>query len=831
VIDMAYFGARAMKPADHCAAMVAQADVYVGIIGFRYGSPVPDRPELSHTELEFQVASDLELPRLIYLVRHDAPSLPADTQAADRRARQDAFRSRLRRAELLVAPIASPADLEVDLISALVELRPADSRPPEPRSGVPPEPAARFVDRETELAQLQRILERDRRVAVLGLAGIGKTKLVVRFLHGRLAEYTDGVFWLRADRETTMVGDLAGLAWLLALPERDAPEHERQVAAVLDWLRAHPHWLLVLDNLEPSGRGAVRRWLPPDLPGHVVATSREHTWPASRLRLEPLTVDVATRFLLERAGEDDARAAADVAERLGRLPLALEQAAVYMDASGGSLAHYAALLPSRLVELMSRGMPDDYPQPVATALRLSVARIAAHHPAAAALLRLCAFLAPEDIPTGVLHACAGEAPAELRDTLADDVALDDAIAALRSSSLLERQGDGLRVHRLLQAVVRESLRESLGDGGWATWLGAAVRLLRAAFPERAETDPEQWPLCARLLPHVQAVDQLAADRMAESRGLAGCMALAGAYLWARGDFGPARQLLQRALEIRERWVGADDLDTAQSLNDLAAVLWNQGEPAGARVLQERALEIRERALGADHLDVAETLNNLAVLLSDNGDFAEARRLLQRTLAIRERALGPNHPLVSLSLHNLGHVFMVDGRAAEGLPLLERALAIAERSLGADHPATAQRLSHLSFALHALGRLAEARALDERALAIRERVLGPDSAETAISLHNLGRVLLDQGELLAARRLLVRALVIRTRVLGPKHVLTARGIQAVGVLLGHRGDVVGARAVIEVAMGLLEEVLPPGHPWIVEVRQALDEIPPPGPQEN
>src|SRR5215471_8079906 len=125
VTDMAYFTARDGRTADYCRQKVSSADVYIGIIGFRYGSRVPGEHALSYTELEFEIAGELGLPCLIFLLDEDADlPLPASRIIdLEHGALQADFRRRLREeAGHAVAAVASPADLETRLYQGLVEL-------------------------------------------------------------------------------------------------------------------------------------------------------------------------------------------------------------------------------------------------------------------------------------------------------------------------------------------------------------------------------------------------------------------------------------------------------------------------------------------------------------------------------------------------------------------------------------------------------------------------------------------------------------------------------------------------------------------------------------
>src|SRR5215471_4378941 len=116
VLDMAYFAASDVTPAAYCMWALSRADVYVGIVGDRYGHQAPGDGQLSYTEVEFQAATALGLPRLVFLVRTPA------TQPDIDRSRQQAFRDRLRQSGILTVAAANAGALELALYQALVEL-------------------------------------------------------------------------------------------------------------------------------------------------------------------------------------------------------------------------------------------------------------------------------------------------------------------------------------------------------------------------------------------------------------------------------------------------------------------------------------------------------------------------------------------------------------------------------------------------------------------------------------------------------------------------------------------------------------------------------------
>ncbi len=601
---------------------------------------------------------------------------------------------------------------------------------------VPRPPNPHFVGRAALLEETRQTLLKGQAAALValhGLGGVGKTQLAAEYAHARQADY-QAVWWLRAETEATLAEDLAALARALELPEHEAREVPVIVAAVLRWLNGNTGWLLVFDNADEPA--VVRAYLPQNRHGPVLITSRAPNWRglATPLAVETLDEAAATQFLLERTGQSGAAAesaAKELANELGGLPLALEQAGAYCDAAGQPLANYLRLFRQRQRELLQRGQPANYPATVATTWEISFQAAQQAAPAAAELLNLCAFLAPEELPLAVLRNNAKELPETLAAVVADELALEDALAALRRYSLLNRVDDGVTLHRLVQLVARDRL-DATEQSRWAE---AAVRVISAAFPKKS-SDVRTWDECAKLLPHARTAAEFAETWQLLPEATSWLVNQMGTYFWGRAQYAAAREAFERTWRLDEAAFGPNHTNVAISVNNLGMVLEALGDPSGARQHYERALRIDEAAFGPDHPSVAIRVNNLGSVLRSLGDLAGARQYFDRALRIVEATLGSDHPNAAMPVNNLGIVLQEIGDLAGARQYFERALRIDEAAFGPDHPNVARNVNNLGILLKDLGDLAGARHHLERALHIFTASLGEDHPYTVTARRNL-----------------------------------------------------------------------------------------------
>ncbi|HEY0531546.1 MAG TPA: FxSxx-COOH system tetratricopeptide repeat protein [Actinoplanes sp.] len=615
-----------------------------------------------------------------------------------------------------------------------------------------------FTGRDAMLNRLHDTLASGRNVAVQalhGLGGVGKTQLALEYAHRFAGEY-DVVWWVPSEKSELIGDHLATLATAIGV----APAGTATPAAV-ETLRAHlrvsRRWLLIFDNAED--RDDLIPWFP-DGAGHVIITSRSPAWTGVA---QPVDVDVFSReesvgLLQTHLAHLDVGDADRLADALGDLPLAIGQAADLLAETHVSIDAYLAELGQHAADLLRDGRPPaGYPAPLAAAVTVAAQRLTREDEPAGRLLALCAHFGPEPIPTDLFTDHPELLPSSLAEVARRPVAFARAVAQLGRYGLARITDSGPQLHRLTQAVLRDS------DTDLGLHRNVVEQLLTAAQPDNGTT-PNWWPRWSALLPHILACDPATTD----NRALRWTARSAIWHLLARGD---ARTALPLAETFHTAWTsrhGPDDQTTIVAADTLAYAYRQLGRYEQAREIDEDTIRRSRRLLGDDAPATLISAGNLAVDLYLMGEYQEARKLGEDTLARRRQVLGDNDPATLTSASNLANALHELGKYEQARTLLEDTLARERRVLGDDNPATLFSASNLAVTLNQLGEHERARELDEDTLARRRLVLGNDHPDTLNSASNLAASLrrLDKHE--QARELDEDTLARRRQVRGNDH---------------------------------------------------------------
>jgi Tfp pilus assembly protein PilF len=473
--------------------------------------------------------------------------------------------------------------------------------------------------------------------AISGLGGIGKTQTGIEYAYRHRDQYR-AVLWSRADSRDALVSGFTAIASLLDLPERDERDANVAAEAVRRWLERQTGWLLILDNVEDLV-GVAQPFLPASGTGHVLITTRLQATGAmaQSVELEKMEPEEGALFLLRRAkliapeapleaaSEADRKLSREITEEVAGLPLALDQAAAYIEETPSTPAKYLKLYRTEGAALRARrgGLATDHDS-VTITFSLAFVQVEKANPAAADLLRVCAYLAPDAIPEEIFTQGGKELGESLAQAAGNPLAWDAVLEAAGRFRLIHRNAanDTLNIHRLVQEVLKDGMDAS-------TRRVRAERVVQALNKVFPFPQFQNWPQCERLIPHAIVAGRLVEDFGLDSVAASRLLNRSGLYLDDRARYAEAEPLYQRALAIREKALGADHPDTATSLNNLATLYYHQGRSGEAEPLYRRTLAIREKAQGPDHPSTILSVGNYARFLRERGRPAEAEKLEAR----------------------------------------------------------------------------------------------------------------------------------------------------------------------------------------------------------
>jgi tetratricopeptide (TPR) repeat protein/transcriptional regulator with XRE-family HTH domain len=698
-----------------------------------------------------------------------------------------------------------------------------------PLRNVPYQQNLYYVGRETLMENLRKEFTVSKvaipKQALSGLPGIGKTQTAVEYAYRYQEEYSS-VLWVQADSEETLFTEMVRLAKILHLRIKDERDQESIVRTVKLWLDSNAGWLLILDNVQDPDMVASK--LPLVGRGHMLLTTQAQAIGAfaTIINIEKLAEEEGATFLLRRAklieaydtlataSPNDKVKAREIAIMMDGMPLALDQAAAYIEETKCGVTGYLDRYKLQRAELLQRRgrRVSGHPDSVAATISLAFTKIAQEKPASAELLQMCAFLHAEDIPIDIFIIGAPVLGPTFEQIAVDPKLLDETIAELLDYSLVQRFPPGrLSIHRLVQAVLQDVIMD---EQARQKWVERTVQAIAIALPP-AETDIQRFE---QYIPHAQSCVELIEQQRIENLAAAHIYSMTGFYLRVRALYDQAQAHCVQALALYEKLLGPEHPKVANSLNNLALVYVERGRHADAEPLLQRTLAILEKVLPPEDPILAGILHNLAWCYRFQGKLSQAERLSLQSLAVSEKALGPEHIDAAPNLTTLATIYRDQGKYSQAELHYLRALAIQEKELPPEHCDIAYSLNALATNYAFQRQFTRAEELNQRALTIFEKVRGIEHPDVALCLMCLSDSYFFHGEYDRAKQANQRALAIYEKVLRAEHPDAAQAISNLAILYEREGDSVRANEFYQRALAIRERMLGPEHPDLVPTLQ-------------
>ncbi len=684
-----------------------------------------------------------------------------------------------------------------------------------------------FTGREEILFRLHNTFHTENAVASIqtqaltGLGGIGKTQAVAEYAY-RFREDYSTILWIRAETHEMLFSDICSVADLLQVPERNEQDQYKIVEAVKWWLTTHNGWLLVLDNVEDFT--LLEQYLPQRGEGHIVLTTRSQATGAFTHRLDLKEMEQVEGALLllrrakllqpnatlEEASEALQGVAKELSQELGGLPLALDQAGAYIEESGCTLLAYKTYYQTQGVTLLDRRgrIEGKHPYSVSTTFSLCFEKVKHMNEVADDVLHLCSFLAPDAIPEELFHTDGFDLGSHLKSLASNPLAFDDAIATLRTYSLLQRDTETktLSMHRLVQDVLKATMSEERQR----QWAVQTVRIINSLFPDVQEGTT--WQQCRSYFPHAQACVMLIERYIVLSFEAGQLLIKLADYEQEIGHYARAKVLLTQAETWYTRKDETDQRETMRILNIRANIYYKQHEFTKAEEICFHALAMIEQRGEQEVYYKTIFLNQRALVLQAQGKYGEAEPLFQQVLiAIEQQEENDSLALAQIS-DNLGLFFCEQGKYSKAEQLFKRSITIWEKLVGTEHTLYAQGIHNLAVLYIELGKYSEAQVLFEHELPIQETYLGKEHKDIATIYNNLGRICYLQQEYRDAERFVRRSLHINEKIFGTDHFRVAAGLNNLAKIFMAQELYTEAEPFLQQTLFIYERDLGQEHPY-------------------
>lgn len=490
----------------------------------------------------------------------------------------------------------------------------------------------------------------------------------------------------------------------------DSPDPKiDKLQLVKDWFEktACGHWILILDNADDIdllfGNSRLVEYFPRRSNGTILLTTRNEqvaskfTKLQNRIQVDAFedqeSVNLLKAKIGDQYGEDDY---VRLAIALDHVPLALVQAAAFIDAQKISISKYLSHYDKSendKIQLLSEDFEDemrdkDIKNPVAATFAISFERIRKSDSQAADVLSMMSMLDAQAISTSLLP-------------LDENISSTKALGTLRAFSLIteaSQQGQAghfFNIHRLVRLATRKwlSINRELGP-----WVRKAITNMSERFPAGTF---ENRDICSIYLPHAllvlsseqilhdQSLDetvQSSQEALKETKlSLAALKSKISSHYNHIGDYKSSEPVARTSLASRQIILGKKHPDTIDSMQNLAWVLERQGNNDEAEKINRGALKLCKRVWGTKHPTTLISMRHLTWILNSQRKSDEAEKMGRETLALSIEVLGTEHVDTLSSMHNLACVLDLRGKYDEAEEMHRQTLTLNQKMFGTEHP--------------------------------------------------------------------------------------------------------------------------------------------------
>ncbi|KAK5054621.1 hypothetical protein LTR84_001512 [Exophiala bonariae] len=717
---------------------------------------------------------------------------------------------------------------------------------------VPFDQLSGFIGREDEVKRLQEKLfevSSRRVVAILGLGGMGKSRLALEIAFQTRKDQPDcAILWIDASDRLTFEKDVLAIAKKLGIPgATDEQADFKQLFKQGLSSSSLGKWLLVIDNADDEalwGKPAdldpdtsmLGQYLPNTSNGSILITTRTRRVAVTLagrdiLNLAEPSAESASKMFMgmleDEALAGDALTTSRLLEKLTLLPLAITQAASFINMTQISAKSYLNLVnqpkEEEVIKLLSKDFGDpsrcsSAKNPVATTWFISFKHIRTNHPLAADILSSMACFHEKNIPQSLLP--------PLSRTMSD-VDTHEAIGVLIGYSFVRRHTSTTTfelvydLHRLVQLAARNWLSM---DDSLTRWKRLCIEQTNQVFPAVLDENKEIWTM---YLPHAQRLCddselattparyhllQFVADCFLEmgkyaeavriqklvvqhfetsngdvdrDRPLSLAYGHLGRALRFNGDDVGAQYYLEKGLSIAKEVFSPDDVDVLVIQEMLASIYRGQGLLKEAEEQMVKLMHTSTRALGLEHFRTLGIMDGLAKIYEDQDRVQEAELLMHKTVLLASKALGELHGLTLGYKRRLASLFYRQNRLKEAEELKIYVWKTQTKLLGPDHPSTLWNMGELALVYAAQNRLEDAEAMETQLLKKLTLGLGPQHPGTLTCMINLACTLNKQGKIVEAIQLMSQCVQISVRLFGAEHRDTQRSASTLAIWRCHR----------------------------------------------